>query len=180
MGAGTIQPEFKDFIARWQAAALRRGAFALPTRGDITASGFSDHLPKMMIARWDFEAGDAKNLYVGSKIEAVWQRDMTNVQMQDIFPNQQARAFHVEIARAVLTKKLGAFVEAELVFDNNLALPLAQLRLPLAAEGERQIILSLFGFPEVPSNFEGRMPKLQNVRSAFIQVMPDKDIVAAD
>lgn len=173
-----MQPEFEDFIAKWQSIAMRGGDFALPTRRDITASAFADYLPSMLVAVWDFDARDARNIYVGSRIEAAWRQDLSNVSLSATFKDPATAEFHVELARAVTSNCVAALVEAELVFDDKLVLPIAQLRLPLAADNGQPVIMSLFLFPEVDSPLHGALPTVQNMRHKFIDLKPADDLAA--
>ncbi|MBO6505484.1 MAG: PAS domain-containing protein [Kordiimonadaceae bacterium] len=173
-----MQPEFKDFIAKWQRIAMRSGTFELPMRSDITVTGFAEHLPSLMIAEWDFDSRTPTTRYIGSRIEAAWRQDPSQVPIAAIFKDAAATKLHVEIARAVTSNQIAALVEGELVFDDNLIIPLAQLRLPLAPENGCPTIISLFCLPELQAGMAGKLPKLENLRHEFIPVKPTDELAA--
>lgn len=173
-----MQPEFEDFIAKWRVIAMQSGSFELPSRGAITAGGFAQYLPGMMIAQWDLDYTAPQTRYIGSQIEAAWRQDPSQQSFAVIFKDPAAAKMHVEIARAVTSKHIAALVEAELVFDDHLVLPIAQLRLPLAPEDGQPMIMSLFSFPETASGPSARMPKLENLRSRFIELIPADKLAA--
>ncbi len=174
-----MQPEFEKFIAKWQSIATRCGGFALPTRRDITASEFADYFPNMLIARWDFDAVEPTTLYIGSRIEAAWRQDPSQVPLQKVFKDPSTTKFHVEVARAVTSKQVAAFVEAELVFDDFQVLSIAQLRLPLSAEEGHPVIMSLFSLPDQQGQPGGALPTVQNMQHRFIDLKPKPELAAA-
>ena len=173
-----MQPEFEDFIAKWRLMAMQSGSFELPSRRAITAGGFAKYLPGMMIAQWDLDYTYPITRYVGSQIEAAWRQDPSEQSFAVVFKDPAAAKMHVEIARAVTSKHIAALVEAELVFDDHLVLPIAQLRLPLAPENDQPMIMSLFSFPETVAGSSASMPKLENLRSKFIELIPEDKLAA--
>lgn len=168
-----MKPEFQRFIDKWRAIASSGDAFRLPARGEITIAAFHEFLPSMMIAAWDMETNTSQVLYAGTKIDAAFQRDIRHSPMKAMFASEEHVAAHVDIAMTVIKEQVAAEVHADLLIDGGQTVTLSQLRLPLAPEDGKPLIVSMFLTPDLtePSDV-AELPVVKNFRNHYIEILP--------
>ncbi len=166
-----MQPEFREFLSRWQVLALAAGPQGLPTRQQVTASRFHAFLPNMMVARWDTKSWMPTIDYCGTRIDQLMRRDVQQEPVKALLAPGPHMETHLEIAKTVITKEVGAELEAEVALGGGNVIVASQLRLPLAPMDGKPTIISLFSIPDVPPNvaIEGKVSLLQ-MNHRFIEL----------
>lgn len=166
-----MQPEFREFLSKWQVLALAAGPRGLPTRQQVTASKFHAFLPNMMVARWDTKSWIPTIDYCGTRIDQLMKRDVQQEPVKTLFAPGPHMETHLEIAKTVIKEEVGAEVEADVALGGGNVIVASQLRLPLAPVDGKPTIISLFSIPEVPPNvaIEGKVSLLQ-MNHRFIEL----------
>lgn len=168
-----MQPEFEAFLSSWRNLAGKGKNFRLPARSDITAADFHSHLPNMVIASWDMDKMVPQIVYCGNRIDSLIQSDVARSPLRALFEPGPFIAHHLEVAMTVMREQVGAIVEAELITGAGQTVPMAQLRLPLATDDDRPVIMSLFSFPDVAARAPGEAKaKIKNMRHRYLELVP--------
>ena len=142
-----MPPEFEEFLSKWQVLAKSTGG--LPTRKQITIGEFHAFLPNMVIARWDTKIWLPEIKYCGTRLDELLKRDIRSAPAKAVLQPGPHMETHLEIAKAVIKDRMGAEVEAEISVGPKKSIIVSQLRLPLADEDGKGVIMSYFLLPDI-------------------------------
>lgn len=161
--------DFEDLLSLWRGLAADGAADGLPTRQQLTAGQFSRFMPAMLIARWDTKSWMPEIDYCGTRLDELLKRDVLQEPVKAVFQPGPHLATHLEVAKTVIEKQVGAEVKAEVALGGGNSIIASQLRLPLAPICGKPVILSVFEIPPFKAHhaIEGQVV-LSNLEYRYI------------
>lgn len=139
--------DFEEFLTLWRALAAEAGDGGLPTRQQLTTGQFCRFIPVMLIVEWDTKTWTPAISYCGTRIDELLKRDLVQEPLKAVFEPGPHIKTHLEVAKTVIEKQVGAEVTAELALGGDYTITASQMRLPLAPQNGKPLILSIFEFP---------------------------------
>lgn len=162
-------PDFEEFLSLWRELAADPGNGGLPTRQQLTTGQFCRFIPIMLIVEWDTKTWTPQIEYCGTRIDELLKRDLVQEPLKAVFQPGPHIKTHMEVAKTVIEKQVGAEVTAELSLGRGNSIAASQLRLPLAPKDGKPLILSIFEFPPFDARrvVEGQVG-LNNLKFRYI------------